>query len=114
MTTKMDNYRCIGNYEIVRGKFNEVPNTTARSNARIHKASWNLGQGKSGERNVEFGARQRILENSFNKETGAEKEELSGRWGREREKGGRDRKGREERGKKMEFAHDRRIPDEYQ
>lgn len=51
---------------------------------------------REGTGSAEFGARQQILENSFNEKTGAEKEELNGRWGREREKGRREEK-REEK-----------------
>lgn len=74
-----------------------------------------LGRGRNGGTRAEFGARQQILENSFNEKTGAEKEESKRPMGERKEgKGERDRKGRKERRKKMKFAHDRRIPDEYQ
>lgn len=79
-----------------------------------------LGRGRNGRTSAEFGARQQILENSFNEKTGVEKEEskrpMGRRGGEERKEEGR--KGSEgekrEKEKKMEFAHDRRIPDEYQ
>jgi len=44
---------------------------------KIHKAYGKPSQGRKGDE-AEFGARQQILENSFNEKTGAEKEELSG------------------------------------
>lgn len=78
----------IRNYENSSGRKSLTKFRTRRrwSNTRIHEASEGTGV---------WGARQQILENSFSEKTGVEKEESSGRRGRER-----DREAGEKRGKK--------------
>lgn len=107
----MNNYRRIRNYGDSSGESLTKFQTRRRSRTRRYTRLLN----EPGER-TGFGARQQILENSFNEKTGGEKEELSdrapeGRGERERR---RSEGGEKEKRKKMEFAHDRRIPDEYQ
>lgn len=54
-----------------------------------------LGRGRNGRTRAEFGARQQILENSFNEKTGAEKEESKRPIGGGGREGGEGRKGSE-------------------